>query len=77
MGKSGADDDHDAHDDELQSFSKGGAALLSEMMSDGWEPGEDNSDNKRCGCNAVTLTRYLSKKSRLVVNPWGILCSSS
>jgi hypothetical protein len=27
MGKSGADDDDDAHDDEMQRFSKGSAAL--------------------------------------------------
>jgi hypothetical protein len=27
MGKSDADDDNDAHDDQLQGFSKGGVAL--------------------------------------------------
>jgi hypothetical protein len=52
----------------MQRFSRYGAALLSEMMSDGWKPGEDNSDERRCGFNAVALTLYLSNKSRPVVN---------
>ena len=68
IGKRAADEDDDAHDDEMQRFSRYGAALLSEMMSDGWKPGEDNSDERRCGFNAVALTLYLSNKSRPVVN---------
>jgi hypothetical protein len=41
MGKSAVDDDHDAHDDELQRFSKGSATLCpgTKRSCDGlWEP---------------------------------------
>ena len=76
-GKSIADDDHDAHDDELQRFSKGGATLFLEARDGamGREHGERKPDEMRC--DAAALTLYLSKESYPVVNLRGVLRSSS